>query len=73
MSGRSFKSYEKFAHDFYQRALIEVKDDVERPIVFHAFSMNGISVFCKVWDMLSEHPDGAELKSRIKGFIKILL
>ncbi|KAI6184651.1 Transmembrane protein 53 [Aphelenchoides bicaudatus] len=69
LSGRSFTSYEKYALDFYDRAFIDAKSDPDRPIVFHAFSMNGASVFIKFWDLLSSYPDGEKLKSRVKGFV----
>jgi hypothetical protein len=66
LSGRSFTSYEKYAKEFYTKAFVDAEPD--RPIIFHAFSMNGISVFIKFWDLLSEFPDGDKLKSRVKDW-----
>ncbi|KAI6221552.1 hypothetical protein M3Y95_00973800 [Aphelenchoides besseyi] len=69
LSGRSFASYRKYAEDLYERALVDIRDQPQRPILFHLFSMNGISVFTQTWDLLNQKPKGAELKSRVCGLI----
>ncbi|KAI6184977.1 hypothetical protein M3Y97_00654800 [Aphelenchoides bicaudatus] len=67
MKIRSFSSYRKFALEIYEKILENQSDN--KPIYFHVFSMNGCSLFTALWDLLDNVPDGAEIKSRVKGLI----
>lgn len=67
ISAANFSGYEKYAKELYNKALIDIKND--RSIIFHAFSMNGISVLIKIWDILSNMPDGDRMKKQIKGIV----
>lgn len=63
---RGFSCYRKFALEVYETVLDQ---DLEQPIFFHLFSMNGCSLFTALWILLDTVPNGQAIRDLVRGVI----
>lgn len=58
-----------FALHIYERVLNIEEDELNFPILFHLFSMNGCSLFSALWQLLDISSNGSSVKQMVKGII----
>ncbi|KAH7727089.1 Protein T24H10.4 [Aphelenchoides avenae] len=63
---RGFSCYRKFALEVYETVLDQ---DLEGPVFFHLFSMNGCSLFTALWIHLDTVSNGQAIRDLVKGLI----
>ncbi|KAI6179107.1 Transmembrane protein 53 [Aphelenchoides besseyi] len=64
---KSLDSVKKYALDFLERSNFE--NQIHRLILFHVFSMSGISTFWSIWEELDNKPYGSQIKNQVVGVI----
>ncbi|KAI1709109.1 transmembrane protein 53-B [Ditylenchus destructor] len=64
-----YTSFRQFALEIYERVLDVENNELQFPIMFHIFSMNGFSLFSALWQLLDITSNGSAVKQMVKGII----
>lgn len=65
-----YASYRQFAFEIYDKVFNVGANELQFPVFFHLFSMNGCSLFSSLWDFLGDTAtNGDAVKNAVKGVI----